>query len=106
MSTNAAPPELENAAQKRLALLGWAWMWVVHDMREITMPIIEVCDSRAYANFHSPTFAGDKRVRALERLDNGSFRALVTCESGCQRSELLLGADTKLTCFVPAYSIA
>ncbi|TXH41594.1 MAG: hypothetical protein E6Q97_37220 [Desulfurellales bacterium] len=102
MSTYAAPPELENAALRRLALLGWAWAWVVNDMREITKPISEVCDSRAYANFYSPTFAGDKRVRALERLDNGSFRALVTVEGGCQRPELFLGADTKLVCFVPA----
>jgi hypothetical protein len=99
MSTNAAPPE---DVVKRLAMLGWQWFLVVADMREVVRDIAEVCESRAYANFHSPTFAGEKRVRALERLDDGSFRALVTCESGCQRSELFLAADTKLTCFVPA----
>jgi hypothetical protein len=99
MSTYAAPPE---DIVKRLAMLGWQWFLVVADMREVVRDIAEVCDSRAYASFHSPTFAGDKRVRALTRLDDGSFRALVSVEGACQRSELFLAADTKLTCFVPA----
>lgn len=96
-------PLTPNATGARMIqLMGWKWFWCAMNVAEITVTIEQVYVGEMWKAFHSPTFANDQRVRKLELLDDGSYRAQVQLSPNSQQcTDVVLSAGTTLTCFIP-----